>query len=317
MKLQSYLVGSILCGMTALAPSAAQAANCRLNNLVSFPLQGGSNAVPIKQNAAIGTLIRPVQAAGRGELMATCNGSTLISSRFIGLVPSAMVAGVYKTSLEGVGVKLEWEPTGGGRQAFPFDVTVDQPTSYSLSNAGTLYVGFYRIEGDFTGGLLGGSGPLEIAETMADALRVRRIMFDNIPFRLATCAITAGSLNQTVDLKTVSARSFGSDGGSPWKAFDLVSDNCDLSQFSGATFTFTGNTVPGMPELFDVSGGGRGVGIQLGVVGGGEIVPGTDVTLPVVSDTQKYAFQARYKRTGDRWMNGTARADVVVHVDYD
>lgn len=315
MKLQSPVFGGLLAGALALSPGAAQAASCVLNNLVSFPIQG-SDAIPIKQNAAVGALIKSASANGDGRVMATCSGLTVVDSRFIGLVPSEL-PDIYRTSLPGVGVKFEWEPTGGTRRAFPFVVEVDQPVRYSLSNAGTLHVGFYRIAGDFTGGVLGAGGAVEVAETRIDALRGRRIMFDNIPFRLATCSVTTASLNQTVDLGRITPRDFGGDGGGPWKDFALVSEDCDLTQFSEAYFTFSGDAAAGRPELFAVTGGAGGVAVRLQNAAGSDIPPGGGLAMAAVAAGGEYGFRARFQRIAGDLVSGPARSTVLVNVQYD
>lgn len=315
MNVQSYLLGSIVCGALAMVPSPARAELCQLANMASYRLVGG-NPIVVKQNIRPGEFITSYPQSGNGQIMAACSNRTVVDSRYIGLVPSGY-PDVYKTSVEGLGIKLEWAPASGGSNVYPHNEALDQPGRYNIVNSGLLTYSFYRIDGDFTGGAIGAGGIVDVAETFADATRISRVRLDNVRFTLATCAITAGSLNQRVDLRTVSSRSFGSDGGSPWKTFDLESDNCDTSQFANATFSFTGTTVPGVPELFQVSGGGGGVGVQLGQPGGAEIVPGDDVVLPTQTAGGKYAFQARYKRIAGPLVGGEATASVVVHVDYD
>lgn len=320
MKRNSLAMLSCLGGVGLLTPAAVQAA-CTIYNQSTVLVSPGE--VVIKQNAPVGTLIRTSTAPGSTLLLATCTDQTIIDRRYVShLTPSTAVPGVYKTPLAGLGVKFEWEPPGGGtRVTYPDTETRDEPGPYQLTAAGgTFHTSFYRIEGDFAGGVLDDGGRGASAETVLNGTNrwIQRFRFDSIPFTLATCDLTAGSLNQNVDLTTVTSQHFGADGGSPWKPFELVSESCDLSQFNQATFTFSGNTVPSMPELFEIDpGGGGGVGIQLGIVGGSEIVPGTGVDLPVLGAGGRYAFQARYKRTGARLVKGKAEASVVVHVDYD
>ena len=305
-----------VCATALLASSSAFAANCSLINLITMRLKDRPTE-PIKQNAPIGTLVKEVTWNGSGERIATCDGVTQVDSIILGLAPSGL-PDIYKTELDGLGVKVEWEQPGMARRAYPYRETLDHPVRYEIRNNGQLHVGFYRIDGDFTGGVVGAGGGFDVAEVRLDtAIRMRRILFDNIPFRLATCSITTASLFQSVDLGRRSPRDFGADGGSPWVDFKLVSDDCDLTQFSDATFTFSGTTVVGAPELFAVTGGAGGVGVQLSTAAGTDIVPDTDLTMPVLAAGGEYGFRARFKRTVDALTSGMARAEVVVRVDYD
>lgn len=315
MKLQRYLLGSALCGAMLVAAAPARAELCQVGTVANYRLVGG-NPIVIKQNLRPGELIRSIPQTGTGTLMAACSGRTVVDSQYLGLVPSGY-PGIYKTSVEGLGIKLEWAPTGGTANTYPHNDVIDQPGRYNLRNDGVFTYSFYRIDGDFTGGVIGAGGAVDIAETRADTLLISRVRLDNVRFTLATCSITTASLFQTVDLGRRTPRDFGADGGSPWVDFKLISDDCDLTQFSDATFTFSGTTVVGAPELFAVTGGAGGVGVQLGTAGGTDIVPGVDLDMPVLAAGGEYGFRARFKRTVDPLVSGRARAEVVVRVDYD
>lgn len=313
---KSFWIRGAVCATALLASSSAFAANCTLHNLITMRLRDRPTE-PIKQNAPIGSLVKEITWPGTGARIATCDGVTQVDSLILGLAQSEL-PDIYKTEVEGLGVKIEWEQPGMARRAYPYRDTLDNPVRYEIQDNGQLHVGFYRIAGDFTGGVVGAGGSFDVAEARLDtAVRMRRVLFDNIPFRLATCSITTASLFQTVDLGRRTPRDFGADGGSPWVGFKLISDDCDLTQFSDATFTFSGTTVVGAPELFAVTGGAGGVGVQLGTAGGTDIVPGVDLDMPVLAAGGEYGFRARFKRTVDPLVSGRARAEVVVRVDYD
>lgn len=301
-----------------LMPVAAMAASCSLENHRNFSLDGARETV-IKQNAAIGTEIRRLQVAGDGAELATCEGVTVVDSHFVGLAPSE-IPGIYQTGIAGLGLKVEWEPTGGARGTFPFQAEIDQPGRYDIHNDGTLHLAFYRIAGDFTGGMMAPGAWQSVAETLVDTLRVKTIRFRDVPFRLATCSITTASLNQTVNMRAHAPHDFDADGSGPWRDFSLESETCDLAHFSEAYFTFSGDTPEGRPDLFAIEaepGAAQGVGLGLQSADGTPIVPGAVLSRPVVGTGSRYEFQARYKRLADPLTSGPANARVMVNVEYN
>lgn len=119
----------------------------------------------------------------------------------------------------------------------------------------------------------------------------------------ATCSLSTSNI--TIPIGPVDKSVFTGIGSfSPWGAYQtLVSSGCDASLVS---MTFTGTAAPGNPNLFAVTGGAAGVGIQLqknattGGAGGGQAIPNSTtapVTFTPAASGGGYSFNARYVQT--------------------
>lgn len=308
------------CCLLLAAPIASMAADCRPRRDVDYSLAGdGVNEIPVKQNLPVGALIKEVSMPGDGTIVAAvCSGLTVIDRAYVGLSASE-VPDVYRSPLAGVGIKIEWTSPEGNRSAFPFRTEVEQDDTYDIANTGVITVGFYRIAGDFTGGVISPGAPLQVARVNVDTINAMRVLMTNVAFRQSTCSITTRSLNQTVTLGRHTARDF-TDGAGPWRDFSLESETCDLDNFSEARFTFSGETPDGYPNLFAIDSGAtaaRGVAVQLKVRDGELIEPEQLVTTPAVAEGARYDFQARYMRTRDALGSGVGNSTITVNVTYD
>ncbi|MCC7634558.1 fimbrial protein [Stenotrophomonas rhizophila] len=321
MKHKQIVLACCLGGAGLLACSAAQAA-CTVGKQLTVTVNGASGLpIVVKQNARPGDLLKEYShVVGTEGGWANCVGPDRITRRMNGtLVPSG-IPDVYTTTLAGVGVKVEYQSsTGGARRAYPYSIDYSTPGSYTLRDEGTYYVSYYRIAGDFAGGSIGSGAPFQAAQAALDSAASRPINFleaVDVQFNLATCDITSGSINQTVDLGQAAPHSF-TGGGTPWRDFKLVSENCDLTQFHNVTFSFNGNAEPTDPTLFAVTGPGGGVGVQLQTAAGTDIDPGGDATMPTLAAGGEYAFRARFRRLAGDLVNGPVSTDVIVKAEYD
>lgn len=322
MKRNNIVLACCMGGIGLLASAAAQAA-CTVGRQYTVTLDGATGLpIVIKQNAQVGELLREYSyAPGTAGGFANCNGPDRITRSLNSALTPSSIPDVFMTSLPGLGVKIEYQSsTGGARRAYPFFIDYSVPGAYTLRDEGTYYIGFYRIPGNFTGGVIGGGAPFQVAQAALDSAAARPINFVEITaaqFNLATCDITVGSLNQTVNLGQVAPHSFGGDGGATWRDFELVSDNCDLTQFHNVTFSFNGNAEPLDPTLFAVAGTGGGVAVQLQSKAGTDIAPGGDVTMPTLAAGGEYEFHARFRRLPGNLVNGPVNADIIVRAEYD
>jgi len=307
----------VTCALLSMMPMSAMAASCFLHNKASLRVYGATDLV-IKQNTQVGEQVAATSATGDNALIVSCTGLTNVAATYTSMTESE-IPGIYRTALPGLGVKLEWE-TPSGTRSIPYTTSVNNPARYNIRNRDTLRATFYRIAGDFTGGVLAAGGPEDIGQMMFDAVQGIVFQFDKIPFRLATCSVTAASLNQTVPMGLHTLKDFDSAGNGPWHGFSIESETCDLSQFSQTHFTFSGSTPSGRPDLFalnNVAGVATGIGLGLRVENGQSITPGVAVDRPAVAAGAKYAFQARYQKLGGPITSGSANASVMVNVEYD
>lgn len=307
----------VICSLLCLTPMTALAAGCVLHNKSTLRIYGATDLV-IKQNTPIGEKVAATSDTGDNSIIVSCIGLTNVMANYTGMTESE-IPGVYRTALPGLGVKFEWE-TPSGTRALPYTTSIDNPARYNIRNRDTLRASFYRIAGDFTGGVLAAGGREDVGEMRFDAIQGIVFQFDNIPFRLATCSVTAASLNQTVPMGVHTLKDFDGAGNAPWHGFSIESETCDLTQFSQAHFTFSGTTPVGRPDLFavnNITGAATGIGLGLRVENGADIIPGAVLDMPTVAAGARYAFQARYQKLGGPVTSGSANATVIVNVEYD
>lgn len=322
MKRKNLVLACCIGSIGLLASTVAQAA-CTVGGQFTWTVDGATGLpIVIKQNAVIGEMLKEYSITlGTQGGWANCNGPDSIGRRYNGGLTPSGIPDVYTTPLPGLGVKVEYQSsTGGARRAYPYSIDYPVPGAYTISDQGTYYLSFYRIAGDFTGGVIGGGAPFQIAQAALASAGARPINFVEataLQFSLATCDITVGSLNQTVNLGQAAPHSFDGEGGTTWKNFDLVSEACDLTQFHNVTFSFSGNVEPTDPTLFAVTGVGGGVAVQLQSRTGTDIPPGGDVTMPTVADGGKYEFRGRFRRLPGDLVNGPVSTDVIVSAEYD
>ncbi|WP_266171121.1 fimbrial protein [Dyella subtropica] len=138
----------------------------------------------------------------------------------------------------------------------------------------------------------------------------------------ATCSLSTSNI--TIPIGTVDKSVFTHIGSfSAWAPNQsLISSGCDASLVS---MTFTGTPAPGNADLFAVTGGAAGVGIQLqknntnGGPGGGQAIPNSTtypVTFTPAASGGGYGFSARYVQTADKITTGPANATITVLITY-
>ncbi|WP_158543259.1 fimbrial protein [Dyella psychrodurans] len=137
-----------------------------------------------------------------------------------------------------------------------------------------------------------------------------------------TCSLSTSNI--TIPLGAVNKSVFTAVGSpSPWGPnVALVSAGCNASLVS---MTFTGAANSSNPNLFAVTGGAAGVGIQLqqsntsGGAGGGQAIP-NDTTNPVTfapaAAGAGYSFTARYVQSDATITTGPANATITVLITY-
>lgn len=319
-------------GSSLLVVDTASALNCVPVANGGFVLNGEiGGPVVIKQNLVEGDLIRSYTYPGNDRrLYRDCVGDSAAAGTILPFFqPSAFDPTVVKTGMEGVGMRLTWSPPtgeGGGDKLFPFTHTYKAPSPgarYDIFHSGTWRLDFIRIEGDFTGGILFDGRETRYGEMRVDGEIGATYRLKSVDFRLATCAVSASSLNQEVGLGRHTARDFDGAGNGRWQQFEFVSENCDLAHFSNARFKFThsaGLPSPGgFPGLFPLDAQAEpadGVGVQLQSLNAGDVEPGVEMAMPAVAAGGKYDFQARYVKTGEL-KGGNAKSTIQVRIEFD
>lgn len=131
----------------------------------------------------------------------------------------------------------------------------------------------------------------------------------------SSCGFQTGDVN--VPLGTHEASEFTGVGSTTgWFQFPLVSSGCTAS---AVHMTFTGTAAAGNANLFAVTGGAAGVGVDLQSYDGVQAVPnsGTLMNWAPRPAGGTYMFQARYMQTVSPITSGTANANVTVQMTYD
>jgi major type 1 subunit fimbrin (pilin) len=132
-----------------------------------------------------------------------------------------------------------------------------------------------------------------------------------------TCSLSTSNI--TIPIGSVKKSTFTGVGSassySPNVA--LISSGCNASLVS---MTFTGTAAPGNANLFAVTGGATGVGIQLTKTGGGQNAIPNSTTAPVTftpaASGAGYSFAARYMQTAATITTGAANATITVLITY-
>lgn len=132
-----------------------------------------------------------------------------------------------------------------------------------------------------------------------------------------TCSLQTSNI--TIPIGNVDRSIFTSVGStSPWSPnVALVSAGCNTSLVS---MTFRGTADAQNANLFAVTGGAAGVGIQLAKTGGAQFAIPNDTSHPVTfapaAAGQGYSFAARYMQTTATVTPGAANATITVLITY-
>ncbi|MGC1548825.1 MAG: fimbrial protein [Rhodanobacter sp.] len=129
-----------------------------------------------------------------------------------------------------------------------------------------------------------------------------------------TCGFQSGST--TVALNNHQVDEFTGVGSSTgWVQAPLMAGNCNANL---VRMTFSGAADPNNPNLFAVSGGATGVGVDFQTFDNLQAVPnsGTPMIRDPVTAGSSYLFQARYMQTTPSITSGGANTNITVNMTY-
>ncbi|MEO6917914.1 MAG: fimbrial protein [Collimonas sp.] len=136
-------------------------------------------------------------------------------------------------------------------------------------------------------------------------------------FNVITPTCSFANTNVNVPMGTISDTVFTGIGSvSPWVQFKLVSSGCP--NVTTVQMKFTGTAATGNSNLFAVTGGAAGVGLNLWQASGAQAVPNSSTFInwtPQASGSS-YNFSARYMQSGATVTAGAANAVVTVLISY-
>lgn len=148
-----------------------------------------------------------------------------------------------------------------------------------------------------------------------------RIQIGSIAIKpeVATCSFSTP--NVVVPLGEHQTSEFNGVGTftQPWVPFDLVATTC-TAETSTIHMSFSGTVASGgNPNLFAVTGGATGVGVDIQTTAGAQAVPNstTPMDFPAQQAGGTYSFQARYMQSEPTIGTGSANANVVVGLTYN
>jgi|APAra7269096870_1048528.scaffolds.fasta_scaffold00541_15 major type 1 subunit fimbrin (pilin) len=132
-----------------------------------------------------------------------------------------------------------------------------------------------------------------------------------------TCSLQTSNI--TIPIGTVDRSVFTGVGSvSPYSPnVALISAGCNATLVS---MTFSGTADADNPKLFAVTGGAKGVGIELAKTGGGAYAVPNDTSKPITftpaAAGQGYSFAARYVQTTTTVTPGAGDATITVLITY-
>lgn len=312
-----------LLGAGILVMALPAMAACEVEATVTHPVSG--NHI-IAQNGSINAQIALGSVTGEGTTVLRCEE----------LKDAVFQAGYYtpsgwtklpggsslQTNIPGIGVRIMYRKGDDGDTAgkqYPYSITKPMPASpvtgkVSIKDNGETVVQFFRTAARTNGGKI---DDVDIgAQWSGVKSAYRLIKIQGVTLSLAACSIDAGDSDKVVVLGDHKSSDITRDGATDWRSFTLTSTDCDLSQMSDAKFTFSG-TASTDPGLFAVSGGAKGIGIELWTDGDAtdtQVIPGMPLTRTALAGGETYGFRARYKRLAGQPVEA-GRADAVVNLN--
>ena len=240
--------------------------------------------------------------------------------------------GVYKTNVEGVGIKITTLPdeSGWGNPITVFPRYVAGGASHPNGNVFLRAALGYVVTLYKTGPI--GSGTLQL-ETGEYASRIYgRFSLSSlqitggtiVPPPVPTCSINVGDVNKQVALATVSVQAFNQSNTAGNTRFSIGVENCRNA--ASATFTFSGDPDMINPALFKntITSTAGFVGIELRSVPGGEVIRADGannshirmVNIDSASQKATLNLAARYRKTSPNAAAGRVASRATFTMSY-
>lgn len=332
---RKYTTGVLLVAMAM--PSLAWAACTRGSPPIPMPWTG---ELIVKQNGAVGEVLRPGTGVGDGQLMTLCvpNAEATFSGRWN--VPpgwsldSSSSGEILQTNLAGVGITVHISSSNitGAERRGSFDSTRTISASEGVAAGGyraiydqsTYTISLVRTASELGFGELSMNTFYYMYTDAAPTDIIRQMYVNGLRVTAAACSVRAGDLNQVVDLGRRMLTDVIREGSSPWVNFSITSEDCHTAQLADARYTFTAPAAPGAAELFEainvVPGQALGLGLEIQALPAGgavAVVPNLDVVVPSLSAGQNYEFRARMRTlSGVLPVAGRMQTPIQVNVDF-
>ncbi len=310
----------MLCVMILSLPSWA---DCELGtNGSSF--EAGFGNVIVQRDAAVGSQIAAVNFPAAGYLGATNATCTLYSVMVYNGAVASGIQDVYKTNVEGVGIKFSIGTNAGGAFAAPYPGNV-VATYTNDGGKGIFYNAGYLVKtGTIVSGVLNNAPVAEAQLYQKDnppGVGVKFVLSGESRITQVACDIKSGS-TLAFSMGNVPANEFNSKGtvSDESKTVDLELD-CDAKANVNITLKGSGNPDSTDPSLLALSNQGQngvadGIGVQL-------LYNSTPLELNKMlklkqsaGGQESFPITARYVQTKDKVKAGSANATATLDITY-
>jgi len=278
----------------------------------------------------VGTILYDSNWVSTPDTTANCSGTSAVTRGYASaMIPVPGQAGVYKTGLDGIGIKVAW---ANGMTGTP-DITsnlVNWPASNG-GNAGTNRygpMGRFRVQLIVTGQVSAGSFnlPAKLASGNYGSAEINELQLSNSTTSIAAPACTVQESAVSVTMPVASGRYLSSVGSTTGDTGFSISINCPSPVSVAMTMTDAANpNNVGSTLSLSPTSTAKGVGYQI-VYNGTVISYGSDSAIANnvnqfsvgtvgTSGTLTIPFVARYVRTGSI-TPGTANANATFTMSY-
>lgn len=320
---------SLLLLLMCLFGNAAQAAT----TFCVYPSRGGS-VMPFPTTITTAGSRWPGIVLQQGSLQpnAATQGAAdnIIQTATVNGIPVPGFPNVYKTNLDGIGIKFfatfGW---GGAFVAAPFTTSA---FSVSQANLSANYVSAQLIvTGPIQSGILTSLPSMTVKYTggCSNAPSVDWTITDGIVINALTCSVSASSKTLSVPLGIVKKSDFGAVGSTAGNAnFNIALNNCSAGINLFATFTDANNlgNTSNILTLTNSSQAASGVGIRISTGSGATVSFGPDSSLPGTlnqlalgpssAGTITIPFTAKYVKTSGTINGGVANGSATFTLSY-
>ncbi|WP_158938474.1 fimbrial protein [Burkholderia sp. S171] len=317
----------------ALCFNTSAFADC--NVLSSGPAGIATLALPTNlatpRDGVVGTILYDSNWVSTPDTKANCSGTSAITFGYgSAMTPVSGQAGVYKTGLDGVGIKVAWVNGMSGTPDMTATSLVNWPASNGGSAGAKTYgpMGRFRVQLMVTGQVAAGSFslPAKLATGNYGSAEINVLQLSNNTTSVAAPACTVQQSAVSVTMPVASGRYLPSVGSTTGDTGFSISINCPSPVSVSMTMTDAANPTNVSSTLsLSPTSTAKGVGYQI-VYNGTVISYGSDSAIAnnvnqfsvgTVSTSGVLAipFTARYVRTG-AITPGTADANATFTMSY-
>lgn len=279
--------------------------------------------VIVQRDTPVGTVLvkqtvnRQGCGAGTGCQWFVCDTPWTLKENIGQFTQLSEITGVYRTNLNGIGIRMYNDNTTGNVASWYYPVTWDMGANQWRSLGTTVELVRINAAQGQSGAVTSGL----ISTYTMNGTQVATINLNNTNVTFVACTVTTN--NVSVDLQPVQADAFTAPGVTRGDQTFTIGLQCDAGARINASLSGTRNPDTTNASVLALTNAGAsgvatGVGIQL-LYGNSPLKLGENIVLKTSTGGQEFppgAFSARYFQTKTQVLPGDANATAVLNLTY-